>query len=108
MEPIKELRERHLGVLEGLTRTEAAQQFPTDFSALGTPDAKPQARFLCFDHQAGKLLITKFQVMAAVQGGESQSDVKQRVVAKVEQIALQHPGRVHNSLLPIQNIEQLN
>ena len=40
--PVKDLRERHLGVLEGLTRTQAALQFPADFSALGSPDARPQ------------------------------------------------------------------
>lgn len=39
-----DLRERHLGVLEGLTRFEAAQQHPADFANLsGSPDAKPQA-----------------------------------------------------------------
>ena len=36
--------------------------------------------------------MIKYGTMAAIQGGESQSDVKQRLVAKVEQIALQHPG----------------
>ena len=42
--PVKELRERHLGVLEGLTRSQAAVQYPTDFANLsGFPNAKPQA-----------------------------------------------------------------
>lgn len=41
--PVKELRERHLGVLEGLTRSQAAVQYPTDFANLsGSPSAKPQ------------------------------------------------------------------
>lgn len=43
--PVKELRERHLGVLEGLTRSQAALQYPNDFANLsGAPGAKPQAR----------------------------------------------------------------
>ena len=50
-----DLRERHLGVLEGLTRLEAVQQHPADFANLsGSPDAKPQAcrntkRYVCLD-----------------------------------------------------------
>lgn len=45
VQPVKELRERHLGVLEGLTRSEAAVQHPADFANLsGSPDAKPKAR----------------------------------------------------------------
>lgn len=45
--PVKELRERHLGILEGLTRSQAAMQYPIDFANLsGAPDAKPQARKL--------------------------------------------------------------
>lgn len=64
-----DLRERHLGVLEGLTRFEAAQQHPADFANLsGSPDAKPQ-------------------------GGESQNEVAQRVVTRIEQIASKHPGQ---------------
>ncbi|DBB14641.1 TPA: hypothetical protein ACH3X3_004275 [Trebouxia sp. C0006] len=66
---VVDLRERHLGVLEGLTRFEAAQQHPADFANLsGSPDAKPQ-------------------------GGESQNDVAQRVVSRIEQIASEHPGQ---------------
>ncbi|KAL0044791.1 hypothetical protein WJX82_009713 [Trebouxia sp. C0006] len=66
---VVDLRERHLGVLEGLTRFEAAQQHPADFANLsGSPDAKPQ-------------------------GGESQNDVAQRVVSRIEQIASEHPGK---------------
>lgn len=45
VQPVKELRERHLGVLEGLTRSEAAVQYPADFANLsGSPDVKPKAR----------------------------------------------------------------
>ncbi|KAL3133635.1 hypothetical protein ABBQ32_008150 [Trebouxia sp. C0010 RCD-2024] len=67
--PVKELRERHLGVLEGLTRSQAALQYPNDFANLsGAPGAKPQ-------------------------GGESQSEVGARVISSVERIACQHPGQ---------------
>ena len=45
--PVTQLRERHLGVLEGLTRSQAAAQHPHDFANLsGLPDAKPEVPFL--------------------------------------------------------------
>lgn len=67
--PVPELRERHLGVLEGLTRSQAAVQCPQDFANLsGSPNAKPQ-------------------------GGESQAEVAARVISRVEQIAAQHSGQ---------------
>ncbi|KAL3133636.1 hypothetical protein ABBQ32_008150 [Trebouxia sp. C0010 RCD-2024] len=54
--PVKELRERHLGVLEGLTRSQAALQYPNDFANLsGAPGAKPQAR--CIGWQTCETLL---------------------------------------------------
>lgn len=42
--PVKELRERHLGILQGLTKSEAAQQCPEAFANLGGPaDCRIQA-----------------------------------------------------------------
>lgn len=39
--PVKELRERHLGVLQGLTKTEAAQQQSAAYACLGgSPDSR--------------------------------------------------------------------
>lgn len=95
-----DLRERHLGVLEGLTRFEAAQQHPADFANLsGAPDAKPQAcidticyvcMYLCYSSPP--------KCIGSVQGGESQNEVAQRVVTSIEQIASQHPGKTPHVL----------
>ncbi|CAL8465578.1 g5114 [Coccomyxa elongata] len=65
------LRERHLGVLEGLTGQEAAAQQPVAWSALcsGRSDARIPG------------------------GGESEDDLTARVVAGVEAIAARHPGQ---------------
>ena len=130
-----DLRERHLGVLEGLTRFEAAQQHPADFANLsGSPDAKPQAcrNTICYNNnhhlQAFQLIVfaryllgvpnpsaasqhalspyamcawiyavedlsRPLKMVDSVQGGESQDEVAQRVVSRIEQIASQHPGK---------------
>ncbi|BDA49893.1 probable phosphoglycerate mutase GpmB [Coccomyxa sp. Obi] len=69
LEPM--LRERHLGVLEGLTGKEAAAQQPAAWSALrcGRPDARIPG------------------------GGESEADLTARAVAGVEAVAARHPGQ---------------
>mmetsp|Transcript_591 Transcript_591/g.1344 ORF Transcript_591/g.1344 Transcript_591/m.1344 type:complete len:253 (-) Transcript_591:1023-1781(-) len=64
------LRERHLGILQGLTVREAAEQQPHAFSALrdgGTSTPIPG-------------------------GGESLDQLQARVVHAVQQVAAQHPG----------------
>ena len=89
-----QLRERHLGVLEGLTRLEAAQQHPADFANLsGSPDSKPQVR-------AVHLRRSNYQshppstsnIVDNMQDGESQREVAERVVSRIEQIASKHSG----------------
>ncbi|MEW5313606.1 MAG: hypothetical protein WDW38_005161 [Sanguina aurantia] len=65
------LRERHLGLLQGLTYSEAPVQQPAAWECL---------RDKSFD-------------TAVLGGGESAEDVRRRVVAALEDIAAAHPGQ---------------
>ena len=67
--PVKELRERHLGVLQGLTKTEAAQQQPAAFANLGgRPDCRIQASSalhtkhiqICSDSHHSKSIVVQY------------------------------------------------
>lgn len=63
------LRERHLGIFQGLTREEAGEKYPRDSEKLesGDPDYR-------------------------IPGGESARDRYERIVACIEDIAGRHPG----------------
>ena len=63
------LRERHLGVFQGLTRTEAGEKHPQESERLDSGD--PDYR---------------------IPGGESARERHERIVACIEEIASRHPG----------------
>ena len=79
------LRERHLGVLQGLTAKEGAAQFPDVY-------ARFHAR----------------EVEYAVPGGESIRDVFERTRSRFEELAAAHPGQsvlvmTHGGILDVLN-----
>lgn len=68
--PIPSLRERGLGILQGLTWAEVEAQFPQELAGYRTdPDY-------------------------VVKGGESARDFQRRVVGGMEEMARSHPGQV--------------
>lgn len=90
------LRERHLGVLQGLTHAEAAEQEPQAYAALHAEVSGGEQVSCVATHDL--LFVTSAQASEELQGAaqgapEPLSQLQQRAAAVLEDLAARHPGQ---------------